>query len=207
MMGSRKAGKRSRRPAVQVELNLPDPMGAAASDPPADFAPPELRPWQQPAVVATIAALAALGLLLAVNGQVSAHRDRELAQRLEDDVRVLTLRAPTRERALRVNPNPRSWSVDPDATIPWPDPPELLELYIPVGYTDYPTFAVTVDKVEQGRVMTLYRVMRDSNRDLRLALNTSAFGPGEYRLKLQGYNWRGDRSDAGWIRLVVEAPR
>jgi hypothetical protein len=166
-----------------------------------------LRPWQQPAVVATIGGLAVLGLVLAVSGQVSAYRDRELAKRLESDVRVLTLRAPTQERALRVNPNPRSWSISPDATIRWPDPPELLELYIPVGYADYPTFAITVDKVDQGRVMNLYRVMRDSNRELRLALNTSAFGPGEYRLKLQGYNWRGDRSDAGWIRLVVQAPR
>ena len=206
-MAGKKAGKARRRPAVQVELPLPGPMGAPVDHSPQDDPSPELRPWQQPVAVATIALLGAIGLALGVAGQITAYRDREKAVRLEQQARLLTLRAPSQERALRVNPNPRSWSASPDATVRWPDPPELLELYSPVGYTDYPSFAVTIDKVDQGRVLNLYRVMRDSNRELRFALNTSAFGPGEYRMKLQGYNWRGDRTDAGWIRLVVQSPK
>jgi hypothetical protein len=206
-MAEKKSGKARRRPAVQVELPLPGPMGSPVESLSSDDPPPQLRPWQQPVAVATIALLGAIGLALAVAGQISAYRDREKAARLENRVRQMALRAPTQERALRVTPNPRSWSATPDATIRWPEPPELLELYIPVGYTDYPSFAVTIDKVDQGRVLNLYRVMRDSNRELRFALNTSAFGPGEYRMKLQGYNWRGDRSDVGWIRLIVQAPK
>jgi hypothetical protein len=64
-------------------------------------------------------------------------------------------------------------------------------------------FAITLDKVDVGRVLDLQRVSTDSNRELRLTLNSSAFGPGEYRIRLQGYTWRGDRVDAGWVRLKV----
>jgi hypothetical protein len=53
-------------------------------------------------------------------------------------------------------------------------------------------------------VLELQRVATDSNRELRFTLNSSAFGPGEYRIRLQGYTWRGERVDAGWVRLVIK---
>jgi hypothetical protein len=71
-------------------------------------------------------------------------------------------------------------------------------------YSDFKVFAVTIDKVDAGRVLELQRVSTDSNRELRFTLNSSAFGPGEYRIRLQGYTWRGDRVDSGWVRLVVK---
>jgi len=67
-------------------------------------------------------------------------------------------------------------------------------------------FAVTIDKVDAGRLLDLQRITPDSNRELRLSLNSSAFGPGEYRVRLQGYTWRGERIDAGWVRWVVQPP-
>jgi len=79
----------------------------------------------------------------------------------------------------------------------------LLDVYLPVGYSEFKVFAVTIDKVDAGRVLLVQRMVPDSNRDLRLSLNSSAFGPGEYRIRLQGYTWRGQRVDAGWVRLVV----
>jgi hypothetical protein len=77
---------------------------------------------------------------------------------------------------------------------------------MPVGYARYREFAVTIDKTDQGRMMVLQRLLPDSNGDLRIALNSSAFGPGEYRLRLQGYTWRGQRVDVGWARVVVSQP-
>jgi hypothetical protein len=79
----------------------------------------------------------------------------------------------------------------------------MIELFLPVGYARHEEFAVTIDKADQGRMMVLQRVAPDSNGDLRIALNSSAFGPGEYRIRLQGYTWRGQRVDAGWVRLVI----
>lgn len=198
-MSQKKRSLRLRKPAVQVELDLPPPPAFS------DAGPVEIEPewWQKPATVAALAAAVALLLVIAIVSQVSARRDRALAADLESQVKTLTLRASTTERALVITPNPRSWSASPDATLRWPEPPELIDVHLPVGYSEFKVFAVTIDKVDAGRVLLVQRTVPDSNRELRLSLNSSAFGPGEYRLRLQGYTWRGQRVDAGWVRLVV----
>jgi hypothetical protein len=193
-----KKSLRLRKPAVQEDLPLPPPPGPSLPAPEI-----ELAWWQKPATAAAIALLAVLACVVAAVAQVSANRDRALATALETRVKTLTLRAASSQRAVRIAPNPRSWSAEPDATISWPEPPELLDLYLPIGYAQFPTFAVTIDKVDQGRMMILQRVMPDSNREIRLSLNSSAFGRGEYRIRIEGYTWRGERVDAGWVRLVV----
>ncbi len=198
-MSDRKSSKGSRRKAaVQVELALPPPPG-----PPLPAEEIVLAWWQKPVAVASLAAVAALLLVLGVASQLHARRDRALAAELETRVKTLTLRATTAAQAVRIAPNPRSWSAAPDATIAWPEPPQMLDLYLPVGYSQFTSFAVTIDKVDQGRMMMVQRMMPDSNRELRLSLNSSAFGPGEYRIRIEGYTWRGQRSDAGWVRLVI----
>jgi hypothetical protein len=184
---------------VQVDLPLPDPP-----DPVDPKSPVDLPWWQRPVAVATLAGLAALLLILTGASQLSARHERAAAAALAAQLKTATLRAPTRDRSLRVVPNPRSWSAAPDATIVWPEPPEMIELFMPVGYARYGDFAITIDKTDQGRMMVLQRVSPDSNGDLRISLNSSAFGPGEYRLRLQGYTWRGQRIDAGWVRLRIE---
>lgn len=189
-----------RRLAVQANLELPEPPSSGSPD---DLAP-DLPWWQRTWAVAALAAIAAVLLLIAILSLVRASRDRELAGELEGRVKTLTLRAATQERVLRVAPNPRSWSATPDATIRWPEPPELLDLYLPVAYSEFKVFAVTIDKVDSGRVVLVQRMVPDSNRELRLTINSTAFQPGEYRIRLQGYTWRGQRVDAGWVRLVVK---
>ena len=129
--------------------------------------------------------------------------DRASAVSAAKSVHELTVRAASDERDLRIAPNPRSWSSTPDLLLRSPEPPEMLNLFFPVGYTTYTSFAITIDKADHGRVLTVQRVTPDSNRDLRLSLNSSAFGRGEYRIRLQGYSWQGKRIDAGWVRLIV----
>jgi hypothetical protein len=199
MIAGKQGLLRRRRPAVQGELPLPEPPGPGEV-----VEPVELRWWQRPVSVAALVGLAALLLVFALASQMNARRDRSLAAELESRVKTLTLRAPTRERTLRVRPNPRSWSAAPDAQLRWPEPPEMIEVLLPVRYARFPAFAVTIDKADHGRMMVLQRVVPDSNGDLRIALNSTAFGPGEYRLRLQGYTWRGQRVDAGWVRIVMQ---
>lgn len=199
-MSAGKSNKDSRRKAaIQAELALPPPPG-----PPLPVEEIVLAWWQKPIAVASLAALAVLLLILGVASQLHARRDRALAAELETRVKILTLRASTAARALRIAPNPRSWSAAPDATIAWPEPPLMLDLYLPVAYSEFTSFAVTLDKVNQGRMLSVQRMMPDSNRELRLSLNSSALGPGEYRIRIEGYNWRGQRADAGWVRLVIK---
>ncbi len=188
-----------RRPAVQVELELPPPAGHGG----VEFVESESEWWQRRSFVIALSCALLLLLALTIAARIASHRDRGLAAAAEHQLRTLTLRAATQVRAVRITPNPQSWSAAPDASFAWPEPPELLELYLPVAYSDHKVFAITIDKVDVGRVLDLQRVSVDSNRELRLTVNSSAFGPGEYRIRLQGYTWRGQRVDAGWVRLVV----
>jgi len=196
----KKRGGAPRKPAVQVELALPPPPGPGT----VEFVEIEPEWWQRRGFVLALAAALLLLLLLTIAARVASHRDRAAATAAAEQVKLLTLRPASQVRAVRITPNPRSWSATPDATVKWPEPPELLELYLPVAYSDFKVFAITMDKVDAGRVLDLQRVSTDSNRELRLSLNSSVLGPGEYRLRLQGYTWRGERVDAGWVRLIVK---
>jgi len=194
---------RRRKPAIQVELDLPPPPGTPGAPEVVELEP---EWWQTKWSVGLLAGAAGLLLVLAIVAHVGAHRDRELAAGLEAQVRILTLRPASQVRALRITPNPRSWSASPEATIRAPEPPEQLDLYLPVAYSEFKAFALTIDKVDAGRVLQVQRLLPDSNRDLRFSINSSALGPGEYRMRLQGYTWRGQLVDAGWVRLVVSPP-
>jgi hypothetical protein len=194
--GRRKAARKPpphwRKYLTQAELELPPPpAGTSAGDfddgsDEFEYAEaPALAWWQtRPFVVGLAVACVAL-TALTVTSMMSASRDREAARAASRRETTLTLRAVNSVRALRIAPNPRSWSATPDVTLPWPEPPQLLELLLPVSYSEFLTFAVVVDKVDHGRVLVVERIAPDSNRELRLSLNSSAFGPGEYRLRLQ----------------------
>ena len=205
---SRKPPPRWRRYLVQAELELPAPGlhgTAASSDPaPSSLEGTDAVWWQSRVAVLGLTALCALLLVVTGVALWNGKQDRAAAAAAEARARTLTLRAVNSERTLRIAPNPRSWSAGVDATIGWPEPPQLLELHLPVGYAPYPAFALTVEKVDHGRVMVVERMAPDSNRELRLSINSSAFGPGEYRMRLQGYTWRGERKDVGWVRLLVK---
>jgi hypothetical protein len=205
---TRKPPPRWRRYLVQAELDLPPPShgaGPASDDGGIFVSDPEPLPWYQTrAFVIGLGAACVALIVLTVSALWNGARDREAARAAEAEARTLTLRAVNSERTVRIKPNPRSWSATADAHVAWPDPPQLLEIYLPVGYAEYGSYALIVDKVDHGRVMVIERMAPDSNRDLRLAVNSSAFGPGEYRIRLQGYTWRGQRVDAGWVRLIVD---
>jgi hypothetical protein len=100
-----------------------------------------------------------------------------------------------RIQPVRVQPN------EPTLHLGWLAPPQLLELHIDVSEGKFTQFQITIDKVDEGRLLQIRRLARDSNRELRLALNSSAFGPGEYVLRLDAYDWRGQTQEYGWIRL------
>jgi hypothetical protein len=92
----------------------------------------------------------------------------------------------------------------PTLEVGWAVPPQLMDIYVDVTEGKYNTFQITVDKVDGGRVMQLRRVARDSNKELRFSLNSSAFGPGDYLLKFDGYTWRGQPEEIGWLRLGLQ---
>jgi hypothetical protein len=80
---------------------------------------------------------------------------------------------------------------------------ELIEFKYDVGWSGYSNFRVTMDRVDQGRFAVLTNLARDSNGQLRLAFNSSALGPGDYEVQIEGIDWRGSPTPQGWARFTV----
>lgn len=149
----------------------------------------------------------ALALLASLAGLIFyAMRAGDLEHRLltaQRESRSTRMQAPSAVQTYRVQPA-RAQPNEATLQLGWLTPPQLLELHIDVSEGKFTQFQVTIDKIGEGRLMQIRRLARDSNRELRLGLNSSAFGPGEYMLKLDAYNWRGQTQEYGWVRLGLE---
>ena len=122
---------------------------------------------------------------------------------MERDARATQMQAPGSTQKYRLE-LVRNKPDQPTLNLGWLSPPQWMDLYIDVSEGKYTQFMITVEKVDGGLVMQLRRVARDSNRELRMTLNSSAFGPGEYVFRVEGYNWRGQTEVVGWIRLGLK---
>jgi hypothetical protein len=151
-----------------------------------------------------VLAVLAIALLAAIGGLVTyAMRASSLAEELktmERETQAVRMQAPAAVKSYRVQPV-RVQPSEATVQLGWLTPPQLLELHIDVSEGKFTQFQITIDKVDEGRLLQIRRMTRDSNRELRLALNSSAFGPGEYVLRLDAYNWRGQTQEYGWIRI------
>jgi len=131
-------------------------------------------------------------------------------QRVEQQQQIKTLTAQSKAVKLRAPGVSQVLKLIPSATLPESpqasvslEEPKLLDVHIDVSDTKFASYAVTIDKVDEARIIAIRRVAADTNRELRLNLNSSAFGAGRYQIKLEGYNFRGDTSPAGWILVEM----
>lgn len=92
----------------------------------------------------------------------------------------------------------------PTFALGWLTPPQLLDISIDATEGKITQFQITIDKTDGVRVMQIKRIMRDSNKEVRFSLNSSAFGPGDFLVKVEGYNWRGQTEVVGWIMLGLK---
>ncbi len=123
---------------------------------------------------------------------------------MEREAKAAQMQAAGSTAVYRVQPVRGGKPAKATLALGWMQPPQWLDLYINVSEGKYSQFMIRIEKVDEGLVMQLRRVARDSNRELRLALNSSAFGPGDYLLKIDGYNWRGQTEDVGWVRISLQ---
>ena len=72
-----------------------------------------------------------------------------------------------------------------------------------MAWSKFSLFNITIDRVDQGRVAVLNHMQKDSNGHLRLALNSSALGPGQYLVSVEGLDWRGDPTPEAWFSFAV----
>jgi hypothetical protein len=204
--------KMVRKPGEELDANdlsnMPSNVAIEAAQlddadddrPPAEFGAlqPIARRWIMALSVMLVVSI--LGIAAAIWYASSLSEELNASKQATKDSR---LRPPNSVREYRITPS-KDKPAAATVNVGWLDPPQLLDLRIDMSEGRYNTFLVTVSSVSAGHIMQVRRVARDSNGELRLNLNSSSFGPGEYDLKLDGYTWRGETVPVGWVRLGMK---
>jgi hypothetical protein len=148
-----------------------------------------------------VALIAAIGGLIAYGMHANSLSDK--IRQLQREVKVTQMQAPGSKQTYRLQ---LVGSQPAQATLALGrmQPPQLMELILNASQEPYNQFQITIDKVDGGRVMQINRIARDSNKEVRIALNSSAFGPGDYVLRIEGYTWKGQLQPVGWARLGLQ---
>lgn len=197
-------------PRLVEELRLADRVHSAirlleASGQPEPWAEKPRAFWEKPPFIGAAAALAAVFLIATVVLFVQLRGAESTIAELEAAVIERPLDPSSRGRTVTVIPS-RTGPVRRALFSTGAGGAEFLEMRIDVSWADTQTFRVTVERAGQGRVMRLDNLLRDSNGHLRIALNSSALGPGTYDVEIDAVNWRGQPSPAAWAAFAVEAP-
>ena len=83
--------------------------------------------------------------------------------------------------------------------------PQLLDLHIDLTYTNkLMQFRMLVDKQDQGRALILNNLLKDSNGELRITLNSTGLGAGIYKARIEALPFRGSPIPMGWLILDVK---
>lgn len=115
---------------------------------------------------------------------------------------VLKIRAPGTTQTLKFVPS-ESRPVSAQYSISLAEA-KLLDVHLDVSSLHFSSYALTIDKIDEARIVIIRRIVADTNKELRFTLNSSAFGAGDYEFKLEGYNYRGETSEAGWLMIHME---
>lgn len=182
---------------IHMGLRLMD-----ASGQPEPWAEKPIPFYQKPVVIAAAAGLAgtmliAALLLLASNRQ----KDQRIAV-LKEEVQQQPLLPARSTRAIVVLPSRTGPPNHSLVSIGGRDT-EMADFKYDLSWSNHSNFRVTIDRVEQGRVMVLNNLAKDSNGHLRIALNSSALGPGEYQVVLEGLDWRGTPVPQAWASFSI----
>ncbi|MBS0373637.1 MAG: hypothetical protein JSR73_03600 [Proteobacteria bacterium] len=160
--------------------------------------------WHAAWVPAALAALALLSLIVAAVAWNGRSQAQAAYARLKTEAAIGTLTPPAATQVLRLKPG-RPGERVPTYGIGGRTAPSLAELRIGVGYLQATLFRVTIKRDDGTYYARLDNQLRDSNGDLRMAFNSSAFAAGDYEVALESVNLRGDTEPAGRLRLRVDA--
>jgi hypothetical protein len=160
--------------------------------------------WHRPWVVLGLGALCLAALAATVSLMVSKNQlnERYLALRAEAE-RGLFL-APNHTRVLRIQPAARGEQVS-SYPIGTRADPSLAELRFDLGLLKATLFRVVIKRDDGSYWGRLDNQVKDSNGELRIALNSGAFAAGSYDVEIDQVNLRGDGEPVGFLELSVAA--
>jgi hypothetical protein len=158
--------------------------------------------WQKPAVTVGLGVgVVILVLALAAVSAGNASKSHRLEQ-LQKQATERALDPATSTREIRLMPSRSGASNSPAITIGGGSA-QLADFKIDESRSPYHVFRITIDRIDQGRVGVINNIAKDSNGHLRIALNSSALGPGNYMLTLEGLDWRGEPQPDSWVTIGI----
>jgi hypothetical protein len=197
-----------RHPEILDEIGLPERVNAGlrlleASGKPEPWQEAPRPSWQKPQVTLTLAAVAGvLAVALMVLTGTGAAKSHKIAE-LQKQVSEQPLDPATSTREIRLMPSRSGASNSPAINIGGGGA-QLADFKIDESRSPYHIFRVTIDRIDQGRVGVITNLVKDSNGHLRIALNSTALGPGNYQLTIEGLNWRGDPEPDSWVTIGIQ---
>ena len=82
--------------------------------------------------------------------------------------------------------------------------PLLMEVHLDLSYTaKLMEFRLFVDKKDQGRALVLNDLLKDSNGELRMTVNSTGLSAGIYNVRIEALPPRGVPIPIGWLLLDV----
>jgi hypothetical protein len=156
--------------------------------------------WQAPRVAAAVAAVvAALILALAWAGwRWSVAEDR--LELLQAQAAAGFLLPPSSEQTLRLDPMTVT-----SVSVGKSDQPARLDVHIAARSNRFHLFRVAIVRDDGTAIAHFDRLARDSNGELRFALNSSVLPAGGYEIRVSGFTWRGDTVPVWRLRLTLVA--
>jgi hypothetical protein len=125
---------------------------------------------------------------------------------LEDTKTLMTqgsLVQPAVETTVRVSPD-HSPGIDHARIVLNHNAPQLMEVHVDLGYTQkLNQFRIIIDKKDQGRAMILNDLLKDSNGELQITLNSTGLSQGIYTVRIEALPYRGTPLPVGWLLLEV----
>ena len=149
-----------------------------------------------------VGAVVLLGVGLAIVASDNSAKGQRIAK-LEKQAAERPLDPATTTRVIRLVPSHEAASNSP-AVVIGGGAAQLVDFKIDETRSAYKTFQITIDRIDQGRVEVLHNLVKDSNGHLRIALNSSALGPGNYQLAIEGLSWRGDPEPDSWVTIGIQ---
>jgi hypothetical protein len=194
-------------PETLTSLGLGDRINAAlrlldASGEPLPWAEKPVPFYQKPLTIAVVTALAGTLLIATLMLMTAGSKKDERIKVLSKEVATQPLLPSRSTRAVEVELS-RTGPVARAATVIGGNETEFADFKFALGWSTFTNFRVTVDRVDQGRVAVFGNLARDSNGHVRVGLNSSALGPGDYEVSFEGLDWRGAPTAQAWTRFSV----
>ena len=174
-----------------------------ASGRPQDLGEPKPPWWKSIYVPIGLAAIALVCLAAAwsLAGKISS-----LQGKLEDTKRVISqgpLVQPATEKAIYISPD-HAPGINRAKIQLSRAAPLLMNVHIDLGYTQkLLQFRLFVDKQDQGRALVLNNLLKDSNGELQVTLNSTGLAAGIYTVRIEALPPRGIPIPIGWLILEV----